>query len=275
MSFQKSGGKNKQAGGGNRVKLYSDFYHSDIILASPLGLNLCCFAADDDGSGSDDDGTARKKPNDIDFLSSVEILLIHHADLILMQNWDHVNPITSRGLNRQPTSNHSTIDFSRVREYLLAARAVGSLSQLQDPYIGSTFQKTANGHNGRIRLRRRITHSDHTFHGPSIANVARGSLRQVFQRIPSTSIASSSADRLRYFRTTVLPALLRPEDGPTPGAFAQSLHDRQQKHTLVYLPSYFDFVSLRNHLTEIGASFVSVTEYARVSEISRGRARPR
>merc|ERR1719491_1258101 len=110
MSFQKSGGKNKQAGGGNRVKLYSDFYHSDIILASPLGLNLCCFAADDDGSGSDDDGTARKKPNDIDFLSSVEILLIHHADLILMQNWDHVNTITSRGLNRQPTSNHSTID---------------------------------------------------------------------------------------------------------------------------------------------------------------------
>jgi U3 small nucleolar RNA-associated protein 25 len=47
----------------------------------------------------------------------------------------------------------------------------------------------------------------------------------------------------------------------------------KQKHTLIFIPSYFDFVSVRNLLLKQEASFVSVTEYARVSEVSRGRAR--
>jgi len=42
---------------------------------------------------------------------------------------------------------------------------------------------------------------------------------------------------------------------------------------LIYIPCYFDFVSIRNLLLKKKASFVSVTEYARQSEINRGRSR--
>merc|ERR1711865_1182960 len=46
-------------------------------------------------------------------------------------------------------------------------------------------------------------------------------------------------------------------------------------HTCLYIPSYFDFCALRNTLlkNELTNLFVSVTEYARSTEISRGRAR--
>jgi U3 small nucleolar RNA-associated protein 25 len=44
---------------------------------------------------------------------------------------------------------------------------------------------------------------------------------------------------------------------------------------LIFIPSYFDFVALRSVLLKLPEpiDFVSVTEYARTSEVSRGRAR--
>ena len=51
---------------------------------------------------------------DFDYLSSIEVCLVHHSDVILMQNWDHVNEILSL-LNKDPVNNNGT-DFSRVRK---------------------------------------------------------------------------------------------------------------------------------------------------------------
>lgn len=66
------------------VRLYSDFYQSDIIVASPLGLATRLGEApaegDDDASGS---GPA-------DFLSSIEVAVVARADVMAMQNWAHV-----------------------------------------------------------------------------------------------------------------------------------------------------------------------------------------
>uniref|UniRef100_A0A2P2MEK6 U3 small nucleolar RNA-associated protein 25 isoform X1 n=1 Tax=Rhizophora mucronata TaxID=61149 RepID=A0A2P2MEK6_RHIMU len=55
------------------IKLYSDFYSSDMIVASPLKLH---------------DKIAKAEINneiDVDYLSSIEVLIIDHADLITMQ----------------------------------------------------------------------------------------------------------------------------------------------------------------------------------------------
>merc|ERR1712194_500904 len=54
-----------------------------------------------------------------------------------------------------------------------------------------------------------------------------------------------------------------------------TIQRNEQTHTCLYIPSYFDFCALRNTLlkNEFAHFFVSVTEYARSTEIGRGRAR--
>lgn len=55
------------------LKLYSEFYQSDLILASPLGLR-----------------SSIEKEKSADFLSSIEIVVVDQPDVMQMQNWEHV-----------------------------------------------------------------------------------------------------------------------------------------------------------------------------------------
>ncbi|KAL3783403.1 LOW QUALITY PROTEIN: hypothetical protein ACHAW5_008767 [Stephanodiscus triporus] len=230
------------ASSGVNVKLCADFYRSDIILASPIGLKMAI-------SGNDEDDDEADEP-DVDFLSSIDICVICRSDVLLMQNWDHVNFVLD-SLNRQPRKV-SDIDFSRVRNYHLEGR--GSywrqlilFSQFASPRILSTFRRHAENDASPWSDQRMRAACDVTVHGA----------RQVFQRVTCQSPSEAGPDRLRYFSEHVLPKLTR----------------SGQKHTLIYVPSYFDFIALRNLLLKREVDFVSITEYARVSEVSRGRAR--
>jgi hypothetical protein len=64
------------------VTLYAPFYQSDIIVASPLGLQLVV-------------GSSGADKRDYDFLSSLEVLVIDRADVISMQNWTHLEDLIS------------------------------------------------------------------------------------------------------------------------------------------------------------------------------------
>ena len=231
---------------GVAVKLYTEFYKSDIILASPIGLKMA--TTNNEGEGDEENAP------DVDFLSSIDICIVTRSDVLLMQNWDHVNSVLEC-LNQQP-KNISNIDFSRVRNYFLEGqgenwRQLIMVSKFQDPYILSTFRRYGKNIEGQLKMRRQTTVDD-----ASIANVTIR-VKQVFQRVACESLAQVGSSRLRYFSEHILPKLTR----------------LKQKHTLVFIPSYFDFVSVRNLLLKQEASFVSVTEYARISEVSRGRAR--
>lgn len=222
------------------VKLYTDFYSSDIIVASPLGLKMAISSDANDGEA--------------DFLSSVEICLIDRTDVLMMQNWDHVNDVLEN-INQLPKSNNET-DFARVRNYFLVDQAANwrqliMLSDILDPLMLSTFKRYAKSHSGILKSRRRIPEDD-----GSISKVIVPT-RQVFQRIPTQTFTTMSDDRLKYFTQNILP----------------QIRHSGQKHTMIFIPSYFDFVLVRNHLLRTEADFVSITEYSRVSETSRGRAR--
>jgi U3 small nucleolar RNA-associated protein 25 len=248
-----SGGGGASSSGVN-VKLCAEFYRSDIILASPIGLKMAISGKD--GDNDDDDDGGGDDDADVDFLSSIDVCLVVRSDVLHMQNWDHVNTVLD-SLNRQPR-NVADVDFSRVRNYHLEGR--GSdwrqlilVSQFACPRVLSTFRRHAKSVGGSLRMRRVVLPED-----ASVCDVAvRGGARQVFQRVACRVPSEAGSDRLRYFSEHVLPKLTR----------------SGQKHTLVYVPSYFDFISLRNLLLKREADFVSVTEYARVSEVSRGRAR--
>lgn len=69
--------------------------------------------------------------------------------------------------------------------------------------------------------------------------------------MPCDSLATQDDSRFEYFVGTVLPQVLR----------------SNQAHTAVFVPSYFDYVRVRNHLMKNKASVVNVHEYSRGSEV--------
>ncbi|EPS62103.1 hypothetical protein M569_12691, partial [Genlisea aurea] len=91
------------------IKLYNDLYTSDLIVASPLGLITKIGEAE------------AAKDKDVDYLSSIEVLVIDHADIMLMQNWSHVNTVVEH-LNRIPTKQHG-MDIMRIRPWYLDGHA--------------------------------------------------------------------------------------------------------------------------------------------------------
>jgi U3 small nucleolar RNA-associated protein 25 len=246
LSINPKGGKRGDSisDSSTTVKLFTDFFRSDIIIASPLGLKM----------------TATSESGDFqaDYLSSIEICLVSRADVLMMQNWDHVNDVLSL-LNDQPNETNET-DFSRVRPYFLDGhsakyRQLIMLAPFMDPFFASSFKRYATSWKGQVRFRRRVAAD-----AASISNVLLPT-QQIFQRVSCSSAANQTEDRLKYFVNVVLPQINKPSN--------------KQKHTLIYVPSYFDYIALRNALLkrELEPYFVSVTEYSRASEITRGRAR--
>lgn len=84
------------------VGLYANFYSCDLIIGSPLGLRM---------AASSKDGL------NFDFLSGIEILLVDHSEVLLMQNWEHTLMIFNN-LNLIPKVDHGA-DFSRIRDWAL------------------------------------------------------------------------------------------------------------------------------------------------------------
>lgn len=229
------------------VKYFSQFYSSDIIFASPLGLRMAI-------------GTEGGKKYDYDYLSSIEIVIADQADALSMQNWEHIEFIFEH-LNMQPKEAHGC-DFSRVRNWYLD----GNARYLRQTMIFSAFNFPALNRlylhqmlsvAGKVKLTKQ--------HEGAMLELGN-SVKQTFSRFDYVNPVSEPDDRFAYFSTTIVPILNKYSTQST-GA---------KQGILIYLPSYADFVRVRNHLATSSAaqniSFGSISEYTSVRDVARARS---
>ncbi|ELR52349.1 Digestive organ expansion factor-like protein [Bos mutus] len=219
------------------IRLYAPFYSSDILIASPLGLRTII-------------GGEGEKKRDFDFLSSIELLIIDQADIYLMQNWEHVLHLMNH-MNLLPLDSHG-VDFSRVRMWSLNNwskyyRQTLLFGALQDAQINSVFNKYCVNVQGQVAVR----------NVPMTGSISQVlvQLPHVFQRMEVESLASVIDARFNFFVNKILP----------------QYRDAVMSHTLIYVPSYFDFVRLRNYFKKEELNFAHICEYTQKSGVSRAR----
>ncbi|KAH6923589.1 hypothetical protein HPB50_003215 [Hyalomma asiaticum] len=222
---------------GKSLRLYRDFYASDILLASPLGLRTVV-------------GAEGEKHRDYDFLSSIELVVVDQADVLLMQNWEHVVHLLEH-VNRPAVEPHGA-DFSRVRFWWLHGwarrfRQTVVLSAVAQAPISALLGRHAQNYAG-------VVSTANVVEPGSIAEVTV-SLAQMFQRFEAASAADVPEARFHFFTEKVLPPLLR----------------EGSQGCMVYVRSYFDYVRLRNHLRSLDASFCQICEYTSDAKVARAR----
>ncbi|PFH62723.1 hypothetical protein XA68_12151 [Ophiocordyceps unilateralis] len=223
------------------IKYFAQFYNSDLLLASPLGLRMAM--------GSEED---RGKP-DMDFLSSIEIVVMDQADALLMQNWDHVEHIFEH-LNRQPGDAHGC-DFSRLRSWYLDDQAkfyrqTVVLSAFNTPELSELLRQHCHNWAGKARLQ------------PEYGGVIQQlgiKAKQTFSRFQPASVEQEPDARFEYFVSAIVPTLVK-----------------RAKHSnglLLFVPSYLDFVRVRNYFANSvdvsSVSFGAISEYSEVADASR------
>lgn len=82
-------------------------------------------------------------------------------------------------------------------------------------------------------------------------------LRQLFFRIKGDSLSQTSEARFQYLTQQLLPA-----KHASTGAL---------KHTALFIPSYFDYVRIREHLRKNDFVFAKLSEYTSESKSKRAR----
>ncbi|CAD6505094.1 BgTH12-00592 [Blumeria graminis f. sp. triticale] len=225
------------------VKYFSQFYNSDMIFASPLGLRMAM-------QGKEDGKT------DFDFLSSIELVVVDQADALLMQNWEHVEYIFDH-LNLQPKETHGC-DFSRVRSWYLDDmakyfRQTITLAAFNTPELNTLFFNKSRNWAGKVKI------------NPIYDGAIQGlglKIKQTFSRLDSASFSTDPDTRFSYFTAAIMPSLLR--------------RIKDSRGTLIFISSYLDFVRVRNYFstsqTTSNVSFGSISEYTPGPDIARARS---
>lgn len=241
------------------MKLFTDFYASDIIIGSPLGLRMVIDGQEERRRVPIAAGSKRTRKKrivrkgDCDHLSSIQTLIIDQADVIGMQNWEHLTHVLEH-LNRLPRDSHGC-DFSRVHMHFLdglasATRQTILFSEYTTPELNALLKGLRPAH-GQWKL---------------FVREHPGVLRRVIKMHPqlapqmhlinSSSLHALPAARLAYFQEHILPR------------YAQSA-----SHVCVFIPSYLDFVQVREHFQRAELSHVILSEYCQAGEISGARAK--
>uniref|UniRef100_A0A1J3JND1 Digestive organ expansion factor-like protein n=1 Tax=Noccaea caerulescens TaxID=107243 RepID=A0A1J3JND1_NOCCA len=210
------------------IRLYDDFYSSDMIIASPMGLLLAIADAEEN------------KERDVDYLSSIEILVIDHADVMSMQNWAHVALVVEQ-LNGLPSKQHGT-DIKRIRPLYLDGHARFYrqsiiLSSYLTPEINSLFNHHCLNYKGKMQL-------EHEYKG--VLSKVVHSVDQIYERFDADSMIQVDHARLECFTNKIFP----------------KIKDSVQGGVMIFVSSYFELVMLKMFLMSQKASFCVFDEHS-------------
>ncbi|CAE6437100.1 unnamed protein product [Rhizoctonia solani] len=244
---------------GKGWRLFSGFLNSDIIVASPLGLRMGI-----EREGCVDLSEYRSTPPNAymflhhsrklvifgfismvaisppDFLSSLEVMLIDQLDCLTMQNWAHLTHMVEL-CNVLPKEANGA-DFARIREYCLDGysrylRQTILFSACETPQIRALFNNTKLLKNvaGRVRQTRP--------YGPT--PIPEGLVIN-WAKLNCDDPAKEPDVRFEYFKEKIVPTIL----------------SSAQAQTLVFVPSYFDYLRVYNHLvSHASTSVTGISEY--------------
>ena len=230
------------------AKFFSQFYNSDIIFASPLGLRMAI-------------GDESTKKQDYDFLSSIELVVVDQTDALLMQNWEHVEYIFEH-LNLQPKEAHGC-DFARVRPWYLDGNAryvrqTVVLTAYNTPEINNLFNDKMLNFSGKFKIGESIHQG--------LISAPNALFKQTFYRFAAAEPSSEPDARFKYFTTKILPPIAR-RARDNPG---------HHQGVLIFIPSYMDFVRVRNFFVNSTVTrdipFGSMSEYTPTPEVARARS---
>ncbi|KAL7682433.1 putative digestive organ expansion factor, predicted [Plasmopara halstedii] len=237
------------------VRFYSGYHYADVILASPLGLRQQL---------GDEAATLDNVKNlSTDFLSSIEVCIVDSASLMMMQNLDHVRTVLQA--TNLPPKEAPHADFSRLREWNLTFlasyfRQTIVFAHGLEPALNALVNKTCRNLSGVVKFVRRYDAHDGS---ASIVRVVP-QIKQIFQRVDldchgSLSAADEVELRFAFFKKHIFEPLL----------------DQPRKHVLIFIPSYFDYVRIRNlfhdSMNKKLIRSVQCCEYTKSTQVSRAR----
>ena len=204
-----------------------------------------------------------------------------HADVIAMQNWQHLTTVLD-AVNRIPVK-HADVDVMRVRESHLeglarhhrqtivmssfASPEINALARNQCAnvagrarwrvleYPGVLARAAAGADGARLRFDRVRDVAGSAVSAPDRDRKASNASKSSASVHTSASVSRLDELRFEHFTQHTLPAL---RETPRPGS-------------LVFVPSYFDFVRVRNALTAHEVSFAVASEYTPPRDAARAR----
>lgn len=226
------------------IKLYSNFYQSDIIVCSPLGLQMIV------------ENTDKKKRQD-DFLSSIELTIIDQLYSIEFQNISHLFTIFDH-LNRIPQEQHDT-DFSRIRMWYINDQArLFRQTMIFTKYISPVANSFINGKcqnwSGRWKNHRVIQ--------PEQSGIGQLGLRvrQIFQRfdVLDSNVVDEPEYRFKNFTSVVIPSIIKSTG--------------YEEGILIYITDYSDYVRIRNYMKDkTNILFGDINEYSDQRQLTANR----
>jgi len=209
---------------GKKIKFFTNFASSDIIVASPLGLKML----KDEGKKKKQ---SQKKSNDesFGFLSSIELLLISKAHVFFMQNFDHLLGVLVK-VNIVPHHSECTRDMTKIRPYFFDNlskfyRQTIIYTDYLFPRLNSLVSKNCLSHNGLLK--------EKVIYNSTIDDLVGKGVPIELTRLDIESHNVELTQKFNYFTNTIWQK------------FRGELSYR--KKMVIFVSNYFEVVQLRKY----------------------------